>query len=69
MNLFHALENKFEFKAVATSNLEINQYKSIDYNFIFNEIKQKILSSEGMNKIKGSDFEIINYTDNNPIMN
>ena len=63
------MENKFEFKVVGTSNLETNQYKSIDYDFIFNEIQQKILSGEEMNKIKGSDFEKINYHDNNPIMN
>ena len=65
----YALENKFEFKAVATSNLEINQYKSIDSDFIFNEIQQKVLSGENINTIKGSYFEKINYPDNNPIMN
>ena len=65
----YTLENKFEFKAVATSNLEINQYKSINYHFLFNEIQQKILSDKEMNHVEDDYFQRTNYPYKNTIVN
>ena len=65
----YTLENKFEFKAVATSNLEMNQFKSIDYHFLFNEIQQKILSDKEMNHVESDYFQRTNYPYKNTMVN
>jgi flagellar biosynthesis GTPase FlhF len=65
----YMLENRFEFKAVTSSNLEINQYEEIDYHFLFNEIQQKILNDAEINQVKGDYFEEINYPEKNNIVN
>ena len=65
----YILENKFKFKAVTTSKVEINQYKSVDYHFLFSEIQQKILSDTEINQAKDEYFEKIHYPYKNILAN
>ena len=47
----------------------MNQFKSIDYHFLFNEIQQKILSDKEMNHVGSDYFQRTNFPNKNTIVN